>query len=1174
MADRTESNERRSGFDQVFHRAHDLVARRGLDGLQLSERAAISPDGRALWAASESGALVRVDVRRVAVHAAWRAQGLFEQVAHLPWCDAVLAVAGGALQLLDAQTLRPLTARGASPGALWGEVAVSSSARRLALEPVDANGDGARSGRAEVWEVARLSDDPTAVAWRRVAELPVGGPLRLSADGSVLAGVSERIACAFDIARGARRWISSLERVAGDTWALTPDGEALLVASARQGRTHLSRVDGRTGREVWSYPAPDDFAGMTLLREGAGVVRLYGASIDYRAVGDGLRVRAVSVQPPPGVTLCWCAGQHDAPAAPLIAASEGALYEVCPERGEVATPALPAISLLEVSPDGRRLAGADAEGCVAIWQLDEPRTPRLTSLPEAAVALTWSSDGRHIAVVSARRVTWVEVEFGRNASSSLDELEFPADAVVREVAFAAADRAIVLRVSSGGVDGVCVLAREGLDLRWHGDLPSGSSALVLDTARAAIWAPSDASRWRDVWTGCELEGELQARAQRLASRDAVLIPGDPEWALRRGGDGRWYADGDQAPRAGQDAAPYSVVAVCPRGERVFAGCADGAVVVFARGAAPAPPPPKPSPAPVVQPSVTPPKFTPRVQTPLPTLERIGHDLTASAARGGFPAFVGREEEVQRVIEVLCRRTKRNPVLLGPAGVGKTAIVEELASRIARGEVPAFLQGTRVFSIQPQTLANDFERVVAEASQPGIVLFVDEVHAIVGTGGAEGRNDVATKFKPALSRGAISVIAATTDNEYRRFIEADGALERRFAPVRVHALSPTATLEVLRALRVELERLRGVVVADEVLERLVSMAQRYMRNRHFPDKAVDLLEQCVAAAVANGRSDVSLADAVAVVQRFVDVPLDLDARLPEIAQRLRAGALLEQDAIEQLHERLRVTTRGVDARPERANAVLLLRGEAATTAKALSEELAATLFGSAERVIDIDVGGFVHPSDVNRLIGAPPAYVGFDRALPLHRLAQTPWCVLLLQNVHGCHPQVLEVITEALSKGAFTDSRGQNLPVADAIVVLTARGLRASSRRAVGFGAATVDREDDVDPSLRELSDGLADLCDVVAQRAPTRDEASSIGAEAILTEAARRYAEHGLELRWDSAVAARVLDGARGGGRASLERFMDREIAPLLLPWIPRPDEPPRRVMLRVESGSIVATEG
>jgi ATP-dependent Clp protease ATP-binding subunit ClpC len=527
--------------------------------------------------------------------------------------------------------------------------------------------------------------------------------------------------------------------------------------------------------------------------------------------------------------------------------------------------------------------------------------------------------------------------------------------------------------------------------------------------------------------------------------------------------------------------------------------------------------------------------------------------------------IGRVEEVQLVTETLCRRTKRNPVLVGPAGVGKTAIVEGLAQRIVRGEVPDELKNVRILALQPSTLVagasvvGELEKrmraILTEANQDGIILFIDEVHSIIGAGGMPGSSDIASLLKPALARGDIACIAATTDDEYRRYIEPDGALERRFQPVRVQELSPEITLQVLKSLRDDLGKLREVDVPDEVLQRLIDFAGQFMRNRHFPDKAVDLLEQCVAYAITQDRRAVTEADAVAVVQRMIGMPLALSERLSSLQEKLRERGLMREDDIETLVNRLDVTMRGLDLRLSRPNAVILLIGEAKDNDEALSEVIAKELFGAEDRVVAIDFSRFVHPADVTALIGAPPGYVGYSDSLPLHRVAQIPWCVLRCENIDSSHPAVLEVLIQSLSDGFISEARGKRIYLSDCVVILTAN-VESNEVRPLGFQRTDGVESASLRPIVeRLLGSQLADQVDLVsAEVAEVGDAQRRWLEKGLLTDLSERYGKAGVTLTWDESLINWLLSeqGSYANGR-DWERLVDERLSPLLVRHLPEP---------------------
>lgn len=543
---------------------------------------------------------------------------------------------------------------------------------------------------------------------------------------------------------------------------------------------------------------------------------------------------------------------------------------------------------------------------------------------------------------------------------------------------------------------------------------------------------------------------------------------------------------------------------------------------------------------------------------MPTLEKFGRDLVAEANAGKLNRIVARDEEISLVIETLCRRTKRNPVLVGPAGVGKTAIVEGLAKRIAAGDVPEPLRGVRLFMIQPSVLvagadmAGEFEermhKIIEEAGQEGIILFIDEVHSIIGAGGRTGSTDFASLLKPALARGELACVAATTDNEYRQFIEPDPALERRFQPIRVQELDRERTLEVLYSVRDELHRLRKVWVPDDVLKRLVEFAHQYLRNRYFPDKGVDLLEQCVAHAAAEGQTTVTIAEAQNVIQRMVGVPLALEERIGSLEKKLRQLALLSEEDIAALVNRLEVTMRGLDLRCERPNAVIMLTGEAAGSSDLLASTISECLFGSATRVLSIDFSRFTHEADVTMLIGAPPGYIGFSQSLPLHKVAQMPWCVLCCENIHVSHPRVLEVLRHGLEAGCIVDSTGKAIYLSDTVVLLTAQVEPGRSLQTpIGFGQHASGGNKC--PGVEEtLGPDFAPLVDLVCCRNERRGEGLRAWIrQNLLAELASRYRALGIDLNWDETLIEwfAALDGC--DSQQDWEEKVDALITPVLV---------------------------
>jgi ATP-dependent Clp protease ATP-binding subunit ClpA len=581
--------------------------------------------------------------------------------------------------------------------------------------------------------------------------------------------------------------------------------------------------------------------------------------------------------------------------------------------------------------------------------------------------------------------------------------------------------------------------------------------------------------------------------------------------------------------------------------------------------------------------------------PTPTLNELGRDLTREAADGDLPPILGRDSEIDRVIETLCRMDKPNALLVGPAGVGKTAIVEGVAQRIVLGEVPPFLKGARIVELQPSTLVagtalvgslqDRLKAIIGElqasrsgADHAGVVLFVDEFHTAVGAGGPMGLQDVASQLKPALDRGEIACIGATTDREYERHIRPDAALERRFDVVRVHELGQGHTLELLRKRRERWERARQVSVEDEALQEAVYLAGSLMRNRHFPDKAIDVVEQAVAHVYADGRSTLDALAVRDVVARRVGQPpaaveRGLSTHLAGMKDFLKTRVLGQDHVIDPVADILKPKLLGLDVAPERPSGVLFFTGPTGVGKTELARSVAEFLYGTQKRLIRFDMSEFSEPHTVSVFKGAPPGYIGYDMGSPLlDRVAENPFCVLLLDEMEKAHPAVHQLFLQVFDAGVLTDSQGRHVYFSDVTVVMTSN-IVEFARPGVGFGAET-EREDPRGTLRRYFPPEFVNRIDLVSLFHDLSPEiVQEILVKRLVPEVQERLRRKGVELEFESQAIDHIAD--RGfdekSGAREMRRIVDTDVVGGVVPHVPAdPQGPPVRVRVIVRDGTLI----
>ena len=468
------------------------------------------------------------------------------------------------------------------------------------------------------------------------------------------------------------------------------------------------------------------------------------------------------------------------------------------------------------------------------------------------------------------------------------------------------------------------------------------------------------------------------------------------------------------------------------------------------------------------------------------LSKYSRDLVEEARQGKIDPVIGRNDEVRRVIQTLVKKGKSNPVLIGEAGVGKTAVAKGLALRIAQGQVPDQLKDRRVLDLSLSSMVagakhrGEFEErlegVVQEATaDPTIILFIDEIHQLVGAGDSRGGMDASNILKPALARGDFPVLGATTTDEYRKYIEADPALERRFQMIMVGEPSEADALEILRGLRPRYESHHGVKFTDGALLQAVKLSVRFIPDRNLPDKAIDLIDE--AAARIKTRSGVFMAgerpvfevteDVIAeVVSDHSGVPVarmtqEETTRLLEIEGYLAERVVGQDHAVRAVAETIRVVRVGLVS-PNRPGGVFLFLGPSGVGKTELAKALAEFLFGSDRDLVRLDMSEYHDKHSMSRLIGSPPGYVGSEEEGQLTGAVRTkPYCVVLLDEVEKAHPEVFDIFLQVFDDGRLPDSKGRTVNFANTIIVLTsnlgAREVIASGQQVSEGMAGQLDQ---------------------------------------------------------------------------------------------------------------------
>jgi ATP-dependent Clp protease ATP-binding subunit ClpC len=518
-------------------------------------------------------------------------------------------------------------------------------------------------------------------------------------------------------------------------------------------------------------------------------------------------------------------------------------------------------------------------------------------------------------------------------------------------------------------------------------------------------------------------------------------------------------------------------------------------------------------------------WTRRLRGGTPTLSAYSRDLTAAARAHELDPVVGRDEEVERVVSILARRSKNNPVLIGEPGVGKTAVVEGLAQRIASGDVPVALRDKRVLALSLGPLVagtkyrGEFEsrvkRILDEIkrSSRDVILFIDELHTLVGAGAAEGSLDLSSMIKPELARGELQCIGATTFEEYRKHVESDAALERRFQPVMI--LEPTIeqTVAILRALRARYAAHHNVEISDEALEAAAQLSARYIADRYLPDKAIDLMDEAAASAAlvaANGGiRRVGSPHVAAVVSRWTGIPQgelteEQSKRLLALEGSLGRRVIGQEEAVRSVAEAIRRARAGLKD-PRRPVGGFVFVGPSGVGKTELARALAHELFGSDDALVRLDMSEYTEAHTISRLLGAPPGYAGHDEAGQLTEpVRRRPYSVVLFDEIEKAHPDVISILLQILDDGRVTDAKGRTIDFRHALIVITSN-LDPDELTSI-LRPELVDRIDEI---VRFKPLGFNEIERVVElQLEEVRSRVAGRSITLVLSPDARRYLTH------------------------------------------------------------------
>ncbi len=581
------------------------------------------------------------------------------------------------------------------------------------------------------------------------------------------------------------------------------------------------------------------------------------------------------------------------------------------------------------------------------------------------------------------------------------------------------------------------------------------------------------------------------------------------------------------------------------------------------------------------------------------LDQYSRDLTQLALSGGIEPIIGRGDEIRRSVQILSRKAKNNPVLIGEPGVGKTAIAEGIALYLAGGEAPEGIASKRLVSLDMAALLagtkyrGDFEErvkaVLKDVKKAGdVILFIDELHTIIGAGSAEGAIDAANILKPALGRAEVQIIGATTPEEYRRHIEKDAALERRFQPVRVAEPTAEQTMEMLLSVKDGLEAHHHLKIGTSALNAALELSQRYITDRFLPDKAIDLIDEAAAKAHVAGNKLITAEDVSEVVSQWTGIPLsaldgDERERLRSMEDILHRRVIGQDAAVKAVAKAIRRGRMGLSD-PKRPIGSFLFLGPTGVGKTELCRALSEAVYGDENAMIRLDMSEYMEKHAVSKLIGSPPGYVGYEDGGQLtEKVRRHPWSVVLFDEIEKAHEDVWSILLQIMDDGRLTDSAGRRVDFRNTVIVMTSNigaKLITEGRHKLGFSQGGSDDDmlnERINDELRQTfrPEFLNRIDEKIIFRRLSRDELRSV-TRRLLCDVTDRFSELGMRLSLPDEVIDSIADlgydekyGARPLRRTIRSLIEDRAAEMLLDGEIQSGDG----VIARLDGGDVVLSK-